>query len=97
MGIVGESVQRRLEVGRQCEEVMNEAEETMKKLMAPRELMFTEALIPMCYHHWEGTWDVCDYVIWSVCWKRKKGSGVVLCERLLGIECRLIVGLNLLP
>ena len=34
---------------------------------------------------------------WSVCWKRKKGSGVVLCERLLGIECRLIVGLNLLP
>ena len=52
-------MQRRLEVGQQCEEVMNEAEETMKKLMAPRELMFTEALIPMCYHHWEGTWDVC--------------------------------------
>ena len=56
-------MQRRLEGGQQCEEVMNEAEETMKKLMAPRELMFTEALIPMCYHHWEGTWDVCDYVI----------------------------------
>ena len=35
---------------------------------------------------------------WSVCWKeRKKGSGVILCERLLGIECRLIAGLNLLP
>ena len=68
---MGESVQRRLEVGQQCEEVMNEAEETMKKLMAPRELMFTEALIPMCYHHWEGTWDVCDYVIWRVCWRKK--------------------------
>ena len=60
-------MQRRLEVGQRCEEVAKEAEETMKKLLMPRELMFTEAMIPMCYHHWEGNWDVCDYVILSVC------------------------------
>ena len=82
---MGESVQRRLEGGRQCEEVMNEAEETMKQLMAPRELMFTEALIPMCYHHWEGTWDVCDYVIWCVCsLKRRHGDPSNVDARTLG-------------
>ncbi len=28
-----------------------------------RELVLTEAALPLCYQHVEGVWDICDIVI----------------------------------
>ena len=63
MGVLAQSVQRKLEVSQGCDSVLLEVEETMKKLPYPRDLLLSEAILPLCYRHNENKWDICDYVI----------------------------------
>lgn len=39
----------------------------ISKLPACNELPFSDALLPLCYKHVDGLWDICDIVISIVC------------------------------
>ena len=43
--------------------ICEEFEKKLQQLPNTRELVLTEATRPLCYHHMEGVWDLCDVVI----------------------------------
>ena len=63
IGVVSKSLIRGIEVNYTSPMICEEFEKKFQQLPNTRELVLTEAALPLCYQHMEGVWDLCDVVI----------------------------------
>lgn len=61
--MVSKTLIRGIEVNYTSPMICEEFEKKLQQLPNTRELVLTEAALPLCYQHMEGVWDLCDVVI----------------------------------
>lgn len=61
--MVSKTLIRGIEVNYTSPMICEEFEKKLQQLPNTRELVLTEAALPLCYQHMEGMWDLCDVVI----------------------------------
>ena len=54
---------RGIEVNYTSPVTREEFEQKLEQIPNTRDLILTEAALPLCYRHMEGVWDICDLVI----------------------------------
>ena len=63
IGVVAKNLVRGIEVNCSSPMICEDFERKLGELPNTRELVLTEAALPLCYQHVEGVWDICDIVI----------------------------------
>ena len=63
VSVMSKNVMRGIEVNYTSPVICEEFEKKLQLLPNTRELVLTEAALPLCYQHIEGLWDLCDVVI----------------------------------
>ena len=65
--MVAKNLVRGIEVNCSSPMICEDFERKLGELPNTRELVLTEAALPLCYQHVEGVWDICDIVISRHC------------------------------